>query len=166
MPRTQKSQMKSALKSNNEEYNLHKYTPYWYSDMSEEERYKYSENLPRVFDSYNIPHDYEKEAKNKGWELHTESEEAYYTHPTYNGERFKAIHFKPINTPIEYYQYIPYVPRHKDVAGLGYILVCNNDGTSCKVKSNEWTDLFDSRMGKRRMKNKYMRENRSNNHLK
>tara|TARA_Y100000816_G_scaffold190571_1_gene138820 strand:+ start:1311 stop:1811 length:501 start_codon:yes stop_codon:yes gene_type:complete len=166
MPRTQNSQMKNALKSEDKEYNLQKYTPYWYSDMSEEERYKYGENLPKMFVHNNIPYDYEKEAKNKGWELHIESEEAYYTHPTYNGIRFKALHYKPYDTSNEYFQYIPYVPRHQDVAGLGYILVCNTDGTSCKVKSNKWKDLFDSRMGKRMMKKKYMRENRNHNYLK
>jgi hypothetical protein len=159
MSRTQKSQMKNTLKSNDEEHKMQNYIPYWYSDMSEEERYKYSERLPKTVTDNNCPYNYETEAKNKGWELHTEAEEAYYTHPTYKGERFKPILFKPVNTSKDYYQYIPYVPRHKDVAGLGYILVCNNDGTSCKVKSNEWKDLFDSRMGKRRMKKKYMREN-------
>ena len=158
MPRKQKSKMKALFESKDETYKLHNYVPYWYSDMSEEERREYSEKLPRTFASDNVPYNYEKEAKNKGWQLHTENQEVYYTHPKYNGERFNAIHFKPHNTSKEYYQYIPYVPRNKDVLGLGYILVSNSDGTYCKVKSNEWTELFDTRRGQRILKKRYMRE--------
>lgn len=127
--------------------------PSWYTGMDEKQKYQYEQNLPRTSYSSVIPKNYQREAENKGWVLHNEDGNVYFTHYKYDDTHFKAIYYKPWNVDDKYAQYIPYVPRKEDIHGLGYILI-TEDGITSTVSSNEWQDLFDSRFGRRLMAKK------------